>query len=224
MSPLLQLELMFNTEHIVQAGGLLAIAAIVFAESGILLGLFLPGDTLLLTAGLFAGHHKLPIVWLLAVVIVSAIAGYEVGYSFGKRLGPKLFRRDDGIILRKDYIQKTRGFFDKYGAITVVAARFIAHIRTFVSLIAGAGHMNRRSYFIYNTIGAVLWGGSLTLIGYWLGNTVPNIDRYFFPVVLGGLVILYTIAIWGVAKSPDRRRALRKGLREDWNYFFGHKK
>lgn len=215
---------MFNTQHIVESGGLLAIGFIIFAESGLLLGLFLPGDTLLLAAGLFAGQGKLPIFWLLGVIIVSAIAGYEVGYAFGERAGPKLFRRKDGILLRREYIGKTKVFFEKYGPLTVVAARFIAHVRTFVSVIAGAANMNRRAYLLYNIVGAVLWGGGLTLIGYWLGSSIPHVDRYFFPIVLGFIVALYAITIWGLAKSPARRAVLKKGLKEDFEYFFRHTK
>jgi membrane-associated protein len=210
---------MFNVNDILQTGGLLAVAAIVFAESGILLGLFLPGDTLLLTAGLFAGQGKLPLAWLLIVVIVSAIAGYQVGYIFGERAGPKLFKRKDGILLREDYIDKTRNFLQKYGALTVLIARFIAHVRTFVSLIAGAGKMDKRQYFIFNVIGAILWGGGLTLLGYWLGSAIPHIDRFFFPALVISLVVIYSFVVWEVARSPDRRRSLRKGLKEDWDYF-----
>ena len=215
---------MFNTEHIIQVGGLLAIGLIIFSESGILLGLFLPGDTLLLTAGLFAGQGKLPLTWLLGIVIVSAIAGYEVGYIFGERIGPKIFKRKDGILLRQDYTLATRRFFEKYGPITVVLARFIAHVRTFVSVIAGAAGMDKVTYFFYNVLGAVLWGGGLTLIGYWLGSRVPNVDRYFFPVIIISVILLYVIAIWGIVRSPNRRRALMKGLKEDWNYFVRGKK
>ncbi len=212
-------EGVLDVNAIVQTGGLLAVGAIVFAESGLLLGFFLPGDTLLLTAGLFAGQGKLPIIWLLLVIIVAAIAGYQVGYIFGERLGPKLFRRKNGILLREDYIDKTREYFVKYGAVTIIAARFIAHVRTFVSIIAGAGKMDKRQYLICNVAGAILWGGSVTLLGYWLGSTIPHVDKYFFPVIIGGLVIIYIFAIWGIAKSPARRTALIKGIKEDYNYF-----
>ncbi len=215
-------EAVIDVNTIVQTGGLLAIAAIVFAESGLLLGFFLPGDTLLLTAGLFAGQDKLPISWLLATVILAAIIGYQVGYFVGERTGPKFFKRKTGILLREDYILRTREYFDKYGPVTVVVARFIAHVRTFVSVIAGAANMDKRAYFIYNVIGAVLWGGGITLLGYWLGATVHNIDRYFFPVIITGLIIIYSATLWGLAKSPRRRAALRKGLREDFDYFFRH--
>jgi membrane-associated protein len=209
----------FDVNSIVQTGGILAVAAIIFAESGLLLGFFLPGDTLLLTAGLFAGKGRLPIAWLLISVILAAIIGYEVGYKFGERLGPKLFKRKSGILLREDYIDTTRQYFLKYGAVTIIAARFIAHVRTFVSVIAGAGKMDKRQYFICNVVGAILWGGSITLLGYWLGSRVANIDKYFFPVIIGGLVLIYIITVWGIAKSPARRAALRKGIKEDFDYF-----
>ena len=214
---------MFDVNHIVQAGGLLAVALIIFAESGILLGFFLPGDTLLLAAGLFAAQGKLNIAWLTIIVSVAAIAGYQVGYKFGERAGPRLFKRSNGILFREDYIRRTAGFFQKYGAVTIIGARFIAHVRTFVSVVAGVSHMDKRKYFIYNVIGAVLWGGGVTLLGYWIGNTIPNVDKYMLPIIIGALVIFYTLAFWGVLKSPNRRHNLRKGLKEDLKYMFGRK-
>jgi len=195
------------------------VAAIIFAESGLLIGFLLPGDTLLLTAGLFAGQHKISLIPLILSVIIAAIIGYQVGYAFGERAGPKMFRRKNGILLREDYIRSTNEFFEKYGPVTVVAARFIAHVRTFVSVIAGAGKMDKRAYLTYNVIGAILWGGGLTLVGYWLGSSIPNIDRYFFPVIIGGLVIIYIVSFWSLAKSPARRMAVKKGLKEDFDYF-----
>jgi membrane-associated protein len=214
---------MFDVHNIVQTGGILAVAAIIFAESGLLLGFFLPGDTLLLTAGLFAGQGKLPLLPLLISVILAAIIGYQIGYLFGRRLGPKLFHRKSGILLREDYIEKTQDYFKKYGPVTIVAARFIAHVRTFVSVVAGAGSMNKRAYLIFNVIGAVFWGGGITLLGFWLGNNFNNIDNYFFPVIIGGLVAIYAVTIWGLAKSPSRRTALKKGIKEDFDYFIRHK-
>ncbi|HET7528691.1 MAG TPA: DedA family protein [Candidatus Saccharimonadales bacterium] len=214
---------MFNVHDIVQTGGILAVAAIIFAESGLLLGFFLPGDTLLLTAGLFAGQDKLPLWWLMAAVIIAAIVGYQVGYHLGERIGPRLFKRKDGILFREDYIGRTREFLDKYGPATVVLARFIAHVRTFISVIAGAGQMNRATYFFYNVVGAVLWGGGVTLLGYLLGSEVPNIDRFFFPVIVALLIAIYIITVWQLGKDPKRRATLKKGLKEDWDYFFKNK-
>ncbi len=214
---------MLNVDTIVQTGGLLAVALIVFAESGLLIGLLLPGDSLLLAAGVFAGRGHLPIVWLVVLVIIAAIIGYEVGYVFGRRIGPKLFKRKNGFLFREEYIGRTEKFFNKYGPVTTVLARFIAHVRTLVPLIAGASNMDRRRYFIYNCVGSLLWGGGLTLLGYWLGTKVPNIDDYIIPVVLLSLVILYGFTVWQLTKSPERRKNLKSGLREDWHYFFSRK-
>jgi membrane-associated protein len=215
--------MVLNADNIVQTGGLLAIALMIFAESGLLVGIILPGDSLLLAAGVFAGKGKLPIAWLIVLVIIAAIIGYEVGYSIGRKIGPKLFKRSDGFLFREEYIGRTAKFFTKYGAATIILARFIANVRTLVSAIAGASNMNRRNYFIYNVIGAVLWGGGVTLLGYWLGTNVPNIDKYIIPLVLIALALMYAVTIWQLTKSPERRRNLKKGLREDWNYFFKHR-
>jgi membrane-associated protein len=215
---------MFNTETIVQTGGLLAVTLIIFAESGLLIGIILPGDSLLLAAGVIAGRGNLPIHWLIFLVIIAAIIGYEVGYMFGKRLGPGLFKRKDGFLFKEEYLAKTENFFNKYGPVTVVLARFVAHVRTLVSLIAGASNMDRRKYFIYNVIGAVLWGGGLTLLGYYLGSRVPNVDHYIIPVVLATLVVLYGITLWHLTKTAEKRKALKTGLRQDWDYFFGRNK
>lgn len=215
---------MFSPEHIVQTGGLLIIALMIFAESGLLIGILLPGDSLLLAAGVFAGQGKLQIVWLIALSIIAAIIGYEVGYSIGKKIGPRLFKRKDGFLFREEYIGRTEKFFQKYGPSTVIAARFIAHVRTLVSLIAGASNMDRRRYFAYNVIGAIIWIVSLTLLGYYLGSRVPNFDHYIIPVLLVVLFIFYSFTIWELTKNPWRRRNLKTGLKADWDYFFGSKK
>jgi membrane-associated protein len=215
---------MFNVEHILQAGGLLAVALIVFAESGLLIGLILPGDSLLLAAGVFAGRGRLPIEWLIPLVIIAAIIGYEVGYEFGKKIGPKMFKRKNGFLFREEYMGRTEKFFNKYGPFTVVLARFVAHVRTLVSIIAGASNMDRRRYFIYNVIGSVLWGGGLILVGYWLGSRVPNVDKYIIISVIITLAALYGFTLWQLLKNPERRRNLKTGLKEDYDYFFGSKK
>jgi membrane-associated protein len=211
---------MFDVHSIVQTGGLLAVGLTIFAESGLLLGVFLPGDTLLLTAGLFAGQGKLPLDWLIVTVIVAAVLGYQVGYYIGERAGPRLFKRKDGLLFREEYIARTQKFLKKYGAATLIIARFIAHVRTLVSAVAGAGKMDKRVYLAYNIIGAILWTVTLTLMGYWLGSRIPNIDRYFFPTVIVGLIIIYLFAVWELGKNPQRRQSLRQGLKEDWDYFF----
>lgn len=209
-----------DVNTIIETGGLLAIGLIIFAESGILLGLFLPGDSLLIAAGLFAANGKLPIAWLIPIIIIAAIVGYEVGYAFGERAGPKIFKRKDGFLFREEYIGRTEKFFTKYGALTVLGARFIAHVRTLVSVIAGTSHMNRKKFTFFNILGSILWGGGLTLLSYWLGSRVPNVDKYIIPAVIVSLVILYAFTIWKLAQTPEKRRNLKKGLKEDFDYFF----
>jgi membrane-associated protein len=210
----------FDVNNIIQTGGLLAVGFIVFAESGLLIGFFLPGDSLLLAAGLFAANGRLPIEWLVPIVVVAAFIGYEVGYLFGERAGPKIFHRKDGFLFREDYMIRSEKFFDKYGSITVLAARFIAHVRTFVSVIAGASHMRHRTYTFYNLLGAIFWGGGLTMLSYWLGKSVPNVETYIVWGVLISLVIFYGFGIWKLAQTPEKRHKLKKGLKEDWEYFF----
>jgi len=214
---------MLDAHTVVQSGGILAIAAVIFAECGLLVGLFLPGDTLLLTAGLFAGQGKLPLLPLLLMIIIAGTAGYETGYLLGQRAGPKVFKRKNGLLLREDYIGQTEEFFKKHGAIAIVVARFIAHVRTLVPVIAGAGSMDRRRFFITNLAGAVLWGSGVTMLGYGLGSQIPNVDKYFFPALVLGLVLIYTVTLWSLAKSPERRKTIRKGLKEDFDYYFRHK-
>ena len=215
---------MLNANHLIQTSSeviaLVLIAGMIFAESGILLGIILPGDSLLLAAGVFAGKGKLPIAPLIFLVIIAAIIGYEVGYMIGQRIGPRLFKRDDGFLFRKEYIDRTRLFLEKYGLATIVLGRFVANVRTVISAIAGASQMNRAQYFLYNIIGAVLWGGGVTLLGYWLGANVPNIDHYIIPTVIIGLVLLYILALWKLGQTPEKRQKLKKGLKEDFNYFF----
>jgi membrane-associated protein len=210
----------FDPETIIQAGGLAAIALIIFAECGLLIGLFFPGDSLLLTAGFFAAQGKLPLSWLIAIIVISSIIGYEVGYEIGDRLGPRMFKRSEGVLFRKEYIEKTDRFFDRYGKITVLFARFIPHVRTFVSLIAGAGRMDRGVYIVYNILGGILWGAGLTLLGYWVGTSVPNVDKFFVPLIIAVIVIFYSLVIWGLLKSPHRRNNLWHGLKSDMRYIF----
>lgn len=215
---------MLNVHEIIQAGGLLAIAAIIFAESGLLIGFFLPGDSLLLAAGLFAANGHLPIGWLILTVIISAIVGYEVGYVIGGRAGPKVFKRKDGLLFREEYVGRTEKFFNKYGGLTVLLARFVAHVRTFVSVIAGASRMDRAKYTFYNVLGAILWGGGVTLLSYWLGKNIPNFENYIVWSVVITLAVLYSFGGWKLAQTPQKRQKLKKGLKEDWDYFFGGKK
>lgn len=198
---------MLNVESIIQSGGLLLVALIIFAETGLLVGFFLPGDTLLFTAGFFAAQGKLPLLWLIPITIVAAIIGNEVGYEIGARTGKRIFRKKDGVFFREEYIEKAEMFYEKHGGKTIVLARFVPIIRTFSAVVAGVGRMPRLKFFVYNLIGAVLWCTSVTVLGYWLGSKIPSIDKYILPVVL--LATVFTFGPPLVHVLRDRYKAKR---------------
>jgi membrane-associated protein len=181
-----------NVEALIKSGGLLLIGAMVFAESGLLVGFFLPGDTLLFTAGFFAAQGQLPLGWLLLVVVVAAIAGDSVGYSIGRRTGHLIFRKPDGLFFRQEYIAKAEAFYEAHGGKTIILARFVPIIRTFAPLVAGVGKMPYKRFVSFNVIGATAWGAGVVMLGHWLGSKIPNIDKYLLPMVL--LATLFTFS------------------------------
>jgi len=198
----------FNVETMIQSGGLLLIGAIIFAESGLLVGFFLPGDTLLFTAGFFAAQGKLPLGWLMLVVILAAIAGDSVGYMIGRRTGHRIFSKEDGILFRKSYIHDAEEFYQKHGGKTIILARFIPIIRTFAPLVAGVGKMPYRRFLSFNVIGATLWGGGVILLGHWLGSKIPNIDKYLLPAVLVATLFTFSPVLIHLARDKQARRKL----------------
>lgn len=167
-----------DIEALIQSGGLLLVTLIIFAESGLLIGFFLPGDTLLFTAGFFAAQGKLPLGWLILCTTIAAIVGDNVGYTIGERTGPRIFRKKDGMFFRQDYIEKAEDFYERHGGKTIILARFVPVVRTFAPVVAGVGKMPRKRFFFYNVIGGVLWAAGVTLLGYWLGSKIPNIVRH----------------------------------------------
>lgn len=219
-----ELGLFFDAETIITAGGLLAIAFIVFAESGLLFGFIFPGDTLLLTAGFFSAQGKLPIIPLLIIIFIAAVLGDNVGYQTGRRFGPSVFKRKDGLFFRRDYILRAKAFYERYGSITIVAARFFPWIRTFAPIVAGVGRMSWARFAFFNVFGALFWTLSITLLGYAIGNAAPNIDQYFFwgiIIVAHGIMLMI---LYKIFKNPLVRQRLRSSLKEEWQHFFGKKK
>lgn len=176
-------------DRAILGGGLIAIGATVFAESGLLIGFFLPGDTLLFGAGLLASQGTLPLGWLLLVVVISAIVGDNVGYSIGRRTGHRIFRKKDGVLFHHDQLVRAEKFYEKHGGKTIILARFIPVIRTFAPLVAGVGKMPRERFMFFNIIGAVLWGAGVVMLGYWLGARLPWLSDYITPVILGVIII-----------------------------------
>ena len=201
---------MFEVQHIIESGGILLIGLIIFAETGLLLGFFLPGDTLLFAAGFFVAQGKLPLPLLLIVVILSAILGNEVGYEIGSRTGKKIFRKKDGLLFREEYITRASDFYEKHGGKTIVLARFVPIVRTFSSVVAGVGKMSRIKFLTYNIIGALLWCVTIILLGVWLGNRVPNIDKFILPAVLLATAFTMGPTIYHVGKELIKRKLLSK--------------
>lgn len=180
---------MFDVTHIVQTGGLLLIAAIIFAESGMFVGFFFPGDTLLLAAGIFAAQGHLPIVLTIVVIALAAIAGDNTGYHIGKRYGRKLFSKPDGVVFRQAYVERAEKFYERWGSRTMLVAHFVPVVRTFAPPVAGVAKMNYKQFFIFDAIGVTAWAIIVTMIGYWFGTKIPNIDHYIVLAV-GGVMIL----------------------------------
>lgn len=197
-----------HPETIVQSGGLLLIGAIIFAESGLLVGFFLPGDTLLFSAGFFASQDKLPLGWLLLVVIAMAVIGDNVGYSIGHKAGPRIFKKKDGILFRQEYIERAEKFYTEHGGKTITLARFVPIVRTFAPVVAGAGKMDRRRFLLFNALGATVWGAGVTLLGYFLGTKIPNIDKYLLPVVLLAMIVTFSSPLIHIVREPKARRAI----------------
>jgi len=169
--------------------GLLGVFAIVFAESGLFFGFFLPGDSLLLTAGLLASQGFFDIKILILGCCIGAIAGDSVGYWFGKKTGQKIFKRPNSLLFKKENLLKAKAFYEKHGGKTIVLARFMPFIRTFAPIVAGAGEMHYNRFLFFNFFGGVFWVLAMSLLGYFLGTSVPDIDRYIIFIV-GGIILL----------------------------------
>jgi membrane-associated protein len=191
------------------AAALITVGLLVFAESGLLIGIFLPGDSLLLACGIFAAQGDVPLMPMLAVIFVAAVLGDNAGYMFGRRTGQRLLTWRNNRLFRKEYLQKAETYFETYGQKTVFFARFIPYIRTFTPMVAGIGHMRRRYFVMYNIAGALCWTVITVLLGYWLGKRIPNLHQYLVP---GGLLLV--AAVFGPAfvhlwRARHRRRRRR---------------
>ncbi len=189
-------------EHIVEAAGLVGILAIIFAESGLFFGFFLPGDSLLFSAGLFASQGHIDIWWLVIGSAVAAIVGDSVGYAFGKKVGPALFSREDSVIFHKRHAARAKAFSEKYGPKAIVMARFVPIVRTFAPIVAGVGGMAYRTFIVWNVLGGALWTLLLSLSGYFLGRAYPSIGGYIDWIVLAIIALsLIPVGIeWARAK------------------------
>ena len=195
---------------LIETVGLIGIFFIIFAESGLLIGFFLPGDSLLFTAGFLASQGFLNLPILLILTFVAAVTGDSVGYMFGHKVGKKIFTREDSLFFHKDNILKAQAFYDKHGPKTIVIARFMPVVRTFAPIVAGVGTMHYRTFLTFNLIGGFLWAVGLTLSGYFLGHLIPDVDKYLLPIIL--LIVIASVAptAFHLLKDPESRGQLIK--------------
>ena len=181
----------FDLVELIKAVGYLGLFGIVFAETGLLVGFFLPGDSLLFTAGILAAQGYLDISLVLIVLTFAAIIGDSTGYAIGKKFGPKIFAKDNSILFNKSHLIKAEKFFEKHGQKTIIIARFVPIIRTFVPTLAGVGKMSYAKFLTYNIVGGIFWIFSITILGYYLGLKVDNIESYILP----GIIIIIILSI-----------------------------
>ena len=198
----------YSLDALIQWGGYILLVAIVFTETGLLVGLFLPGDSLLITAGLLAGAGILNIWWLNALLIAAAIVGDSTGYAIGTRLGPRIFTREKSLLFNPKHVVRTQRFYEKYGPKTIVIARFVPIIRTFAPVLAGVGTMRYRRFLTYNVVGGIGWVASMTGAGYVLGQTVPNISKHMHVLVI--VIIVLSCVPIAVEIYRERRKTLRR--------------
>lgn len=184
-------RMQFDLVELIKTVGLLGVFGIVFAESGLLIGFFLPGDSLLFTAGFLASQGFLNI-WVLAIgSFIAAVVGDSVGYSFGHKVGKRLFQRENSLIFHKDNLLKAKAFYEKHGGKTIILARFMPIIRTFAPIVAGMGDMHYQTFLSFNVVGGFVWAVGLSVMGYTLGHVIPDVDKYLLPIV--ALIIVLSV-------------------------------
>src|SRR5215207_8323049 len=204
-----------DVRELVRVGGYVGLTAIIFAETGLLIGFFLPGDSLLVTAGLLATTKQLFNIWTLgAALTAAAIVGNTVGYYFGRAAGPKLFRRDDSLLFKRKHLERARDFYERHGGKTIVIARFMPIVRTFVPIVAGAAGMPLGRYTFYNVVGGVAWIWSMLFTGAFLGRYIPGVDKYIELVIV--LIVLASLlpAIVGWLRARTLARRARAAAAE----------
>ena len=210
---------MFDINNLIQSGGILLVALIIFAESGLLIGFFLPGDTLLLGAGIIASQGKISIGLLVLAVVLAAVLGDNVGYSIGRRTGHRIFKKEDGILFQKEHLLRAEAFYEKHGGKTIILARFVPIVRTFAPLVAGVGKMPRKRFMSFNIIGALLWGAGITMLGYWFGSKVPNLEHYIQYVLIGVILLSLGFSLLHLLREEKIRHEIWLKIKKNGHMF-----
>ncbi len=194
-----------DLEGLVKWGGYIGLTLIIFAETGLLVGFFLPGDSLLVTAGLLAANPDFGLnVWLLGCILsVAAVVGDTVGYGVGQATGPRIFTREDSLLFNKQHLLRAQAFYEKHGGKTIIIARFMPIVRTFAPVVAGVGRMQYRSFVMFNVVGGLLWIWSMLLTGWVLARTVPGVAKHVEKIIL--LVVFLSILPGIIAWLKERK-------------------
>lgn len=196
----------FDFKHLIQVYSYFLIFPIVFAESGLLIGFFLPGDSLLFTAGFLASQGYLNI-WILAIgCFVCAVAGDSVGYAFGHRVGRRLFQKKESALFNPKHLKSAEAFYEKHGKKTIILARFMPVVRTFAPIVAGIGKMEYSTFLAYNIIGGFIWAVGLTVAGYFLGQLIPNVDRYLLPILAVIIIVSVLPTVVHIMQERKHRK------------------
>lgn len=203
----LLLQSLYDIPAIVAWGGYTALFAIIFSETGLMVGFFLPGDSLLVTAGLLAAAGRLDILTLNIILIPAAIIGDSLGYYIGSRLGPRLYARNDSLLFKRKHLERAKAFYEKHGGKTIVLARFVPVVRTFAPAVAGAAAMPYRTFLGYNVMGGMLWVAGLLNISYFAGRVVPDLDKFLLPIIAIVIIVSFIPAIIELRTHPGRRRS-----------------
>lgn len=199
---------LYDVRGLIEWGGTVLVCTIVFVETGMFVGFFLPGDSLLVTAGVFAGAGHLKLAWLLSLVTLCAIAGDQLGYWIGRHAGASLYRREDSRFFRKRHLESAHEFYEKHGGKTIIFARFVPIIRTFCPPVAGAARMSYARYLTYDIFGGALWVWSMVLTGYTLGRTVPNVDKRIHYIIAAVIILSLIPAAHQAWKARQQRAAV----------------
>jgi membrane-associated protein len=195
---------LYDVRGLIEWGGTLLVCVIVFVETGMFVGFFLPGDSLLVTAGVFAGAGQLKLAWLLSLVTLCAVAGDQLGYLIGRKAGQGLYDRGESRFFKRKHLERAHEFYEHYGGKTIILARFVPIIRTFCPPVAGAARMNYARYLTYDIFGGILWVWSMSLLGYTLGRTVPNIDQRIHYVIAAVIIASLMPAAYHAWKARGR--------------------
>lgn len=202
-----------DPQKIIEIFGLIGIIVIIFAESGLFFGFFFPGDSLLFTAGFFASQGFISLPILLVGTFVASVVGDSVGYWFGKKTGRTIFSKEDSILFKKEYAERAERFYETHGKKTIILARFMPIIRTFAPIVAGIGNMKYKTFLSYNIIGGFVWTFGVSFLGYLLGKSVPNADKYLLPIIIFIIALSFAPGIIHVIKNKKNNSSQKQEIK-----------